>query len=86
MSGRGGRRGLSTDGGRTWSFASERGADSLVLVDIEALGGGTACVLATSFDGGFARAYRTDDFGMTWRVVRFDPAPWLGSSGSGQQR
>jgi photosystem II stability/assembly factor-like uncharacterized protein len=66
VSGRGGRWGRSTDGGLTWTTGSVAGADSLVLVDVEALRGANACVIGTSFDGGLARAYRTDDGGQSW--------------------
>jgi photosystem II stability/assembly factor-like uncharacterized protein len=66
VSGRGGSWGRSLDGGRTWNGGFVPGADSLVLVDIEALHGANACVLATSFDGGLARAYWTDDGGRIW--------------------
>lgn len=69
VAGRGGRWGLSADGGETWRFGIVPGADSLVLVDVEALGLGAACVLGTSFEGGLARVYRTDDTGRRWRRV-----------------
>jgi photosystem II stability/assembly factor-like uncharacterized protein len=65
-SGRGGRWARSTDGGRTWTSGVIPGADSLVLVDVEILRPGRACVLGTGFEGGLARAFRTEDGGKTW--------------------
>jgi photosystem II stability/assembly factor-like uncharacterized protein len=65
-SGRGGRWARSTDGGRTWTSGVIAGADSLVLVDVEILEPGAACVLGTGFESGIARAYRTSDGGATW--------------------
>lgn len=65
-SGRGGRWARSTDGGRTWASGVIPGADSLVLVDVEILGPERVCVLGTGFEGGLARAFRTDDGGKTW--------------------
>jgi len=68
-SGRGGRWARSTDGGRTWVSGLIPTADSLVLVDVEILGPGVACVLGTGFEGGLARAFRTGDGGNTWTTV-----------------
>lgn len=68
-SGRGGTVAHSTDGGRSWNAGVIPGADSLVLVDVEALSPDTACVLGTSFDGGLARAYRTTNGGRTWSLT-----------------
>lgn len=66
-SGRGGTYARSMDGGVTWTAGVIRGAEDMVLVDVAALDGQTACVLATSFDGGLGRIYRTADGGRTWR-------------------
>jgi len=67
-SGRGGVFARSLDGGTSWKAGRIPGAEGLFLVDVEALGRDTACVLATSFDGGLGRAYRTTDGGHTWAV------------------
>jgi photosystem II stability/assembly factor-like uncharacterized protein len=67
-SGRGGMYARSTDGGLTWSAGVVPGADSMVLVDVAALDHQTACVLATSFDGGLGRIYRTSDGGAAWTL------------------
>jgi photosystem II stability/assembly factor-like uncharacterized protein len=66
--GRGGRYARSTDGGATWTAGVILGAEGMVLVDVAALDERTACVLATSFDGGVGRIYRTADGGATWTV------------------
>jgi photosystem II stability/assembly factor-like uncharacterized protein len=68
-SGDGGVFARSFDGGASWKAGHIPGADGLFLVDIEALGRDTACVLATSFDGGLGRAYRTIDGGRSWAVT-----------------
>jgi len=68
-SGRAGTFARSSDGGGSWKMGTIPGADSLVLVDVEALGRDTACVLATSFNGGVGRAYRTTDGGNSWGVT-----------------
>lgn len=68
-SGRGGVFARSLDGGTSWKAGSIPGAEGLFLVDIEVLGRDTACVLATSFDGGLGRAYRTTDGGRSWSVT-----------------
>jgi photosystem II stability/assembly factor-like uncharacterized protein len=68
-SGRGGRWARSTDGGRTWTSGVIAGADSLVLVDVEILEPGAACILGTGFDSGVGRAYRTADGGATWTMT-----------------
>jgi photosystem II stability/assembly factor-like uncharacterized protein len=64
--GRGGRWARSADGGRTWSSGVIPGADSLVLVDVEILESGAVCVLATGFEAGLGRAYRSHDGGGSW--------------------
>jgi photosystem II stability/assembly factor-like uncharacterized protein len=68
-SGRGGVYARSTNGGRSWKAGRIPGAEHLFLVDVEALGRDTACVLATSFDGGSGHAYRTTDGGASWTVT-----------------
>jgi photosystem II stability/assembly factor-like uncharacterized protein len=68
-SGRGGIYARSTDGGVTWTAGVIPGADSVVLVDVAALDQETACVLATSFDGGLGRIYRTANGGRTWTLT-----------------
>lgn len=68
-SGRGGVYARSNDGGQSWKPSEIPGADGLFLVDVEALGRDTACVLATSFDGGIGRAYRTTDGGGSWSLT-----------------
>lgn len=56
----------SRNGGQAWKVGTIPGAASLFLVDVEALGRDTACVLATDFNGGVGRAYRTTDGGQSW--------------------
>jgi len=68
-SGRGGVYARSTDGGRSWKSGRIPGAEGLFLVDVQALGRDTTCVLATSFDGGIGHAYRTTDGGVSWALT-----------------
>jgi len=68
-SGRAGTFARSSDGGRSWTAGTIPGAETLFLVDVEALGRDTACVLGTSFDGGVGRVYRTTDGGNAWAVT-----------------
>lgn len=68
-SGRSGTYARSTNGGRSWQPGVVPGAETLFLVDVEVLGRDTACVLATSFDGGLGRAYRTTNGGDSWAVT-----------------
>lgn len=68
-SGRGGVYARSNDAGRSWKSGHIPGAEGLFLVDVEALGRDTACVLATSFDGGIGHVYRTTDGGTTWFIT-----------------
>jgi photosystem II stability/assembly factor-like uncharacterized protein len=68
-SGRGGVFARSLDGGRTWKAGHIPDAEGLFLVDVEAIGRDTACVLATAFDGGLGRAYLTTDGGQRWTVT-----------------
>ncbi|MDH3495329.1 MAG: oxidoreductase [Gemmatimonadota bacterium] len=68
-SGRAGTYARSTDGGVTWEAGVIPGAETLFLVDVEALDARAACVLATSFDAGVGRIYRTPDGGATWSVA-----------------
>jgi photosystem II stability/assembly factor-like uncharacterized protein len=65
-SGRAGTFAHSVDAGHSWKAGTIPGAEGMVLVDVEALGRDTACVLATDFDGGMGRAYRTTDGGQSW--------------------
>lgn len=66
--GRSGGYALSTDGGRTWRADSVPGAGGLFLTGVWAADSHTAHVLGTSFDGGLARIYRTEDGGRTWTM------------------
>lgn len=59
----------SLDGGRSWKAGTIPGAEGLFLVDVQVLGRDTACVLATSFDSGLGRVYRTDDGGQGWSLA-----------------
>lgn len=68
-SGRNGVYARSDDDGRSWKMAAIPGAENLFLVDVEALGRDTACVLATSFDGGIGHAYRTTNGGASWALT-----------------
>jgi photosystem II stability/assembly factor-like uncharacterized protein len=68
-SGRGGVYARSTDAGRSWKSNRIPGTEGLFLVDVQALGRDTACVLATSFDGGIGHAYRTTDGGISWSLT-----------------
>ena len=56
----------SRDAGHSWKVGTIGGAETLFLVDVEALGRDTACVLGTDFTGGIGRAYRTTDGGQSW--------------------
>jgi photosystem II stability/assembly factor-like uncharacterized protein len=67
-SGRGGTYARSTDDGVTWTAGVVPGAEGMVLVGVAALDDRSACVLATSFDGGLGRVYRTTDGGRTWSL------------------
>ncbi len=68
-SGRAGTYARSTDGGITWKAGVIPGAETLFLVDVEVLDAGVACVVATSFDAGVGRIYRTPDGGVSWNVA-----------------
>ncbi|NIP79444.1 MAG: oxidoreductase, partial [Gemmatimonadetes bacterium] len=70
--GRGGVWATTADGGETWEVGVIPGADSLFLVDVHALDADRAIVLATHFEGGLARIYRTDDRGATWGLLYED--------------
>jgi tripeptide aminopeptidase len=65
--GRAGTFAVTTDGGTTWRADSIRGAGDLFLTGVWAADARTAQVVATSFEGGLARIYRTTDGGATWR-------------------
>jgi photosystem II stability/assembly factor-like uncharacterized protein len=56
----------SRDAGHSWKLGTIEGAETLFLVDVEALGRDTACVLGTDFHGGIGRAFRTTDGGQSW--------------------
>ncbi|CAN5741448.1 hypothetical protein BH23GEM9_BH23GEM9_37460 [soil metagenome] len=64
--GRGGRYAMTTDGGTTWRADSVSGAADLFFTGVWAEDARTAYLLGTSFDGGLARIYHTDDGGVTW--------------------
>ncbi|HEX6132707.1 MAG TPA: M20/M25/M40 family metallo-hydrolase [Longimicrobiales bacterium] len=66
--GRGGWYTVTTDGGATWRADSVPGAGGLFFTGAWARDGRTAYLLGTSFDGGLARIYRTDDGGARWTV------------------
>ncbi|HEX6307640.1 MAG TPA: M20/M25/M40 family metallo-hydrolase [Longimicrobiales bacterium] len=66
--GRGGWFAVTTDGGVTWRADSVAGAGGLFFTGTWARDAGTAYLLGTSFDGGIARIYRTDDGGAHWSV------------------
>lgn len=68
-SGRNGTFARSADGGASWRAGTIPGAEDLFLVDVEVLGRDSACVLATSFDGGLGRTYRTTDGGRSWTMT-----------------
>lgn len=65
----------SVDGGRSWITRRIPGADSLFLVDVSAFDDRMAVVLGTSFKGGLARIFRTNDGGVTWQVQYTDDRP-----------
>jgi acetylornithine deacetylase/succinyl-diaminopimelate desuccinylase-like protein/photosystem II stability/assembly factor-like uncharacterized protein len=67
--GRGGVYAVTTNGGATWRADSIPGAADLFLTGIWAADARTAYVMATSFDGGLARIYRTSDGGGSWRMA-----------------
>jgi photosystem II stability/assembly factor-like uncharacterized protein len=69
VSGRGGRFAHSGNDGRSFTTGSVPGGDSLVLVDVEALSDTDACVIGSSFVGGLARAFLTQDAGRNWSTV-----------------
>jgi photosystem II stability/assembly factor-like uncharacterized protein len=73
--GRNGVWAVTADGGTTWSTGVIPGADSLFLVDVHAVDARRAIVLATHFDGGLARIYRTDDGGDSWQLQFEDHRP-----------
>jgi photosystem II stability/assembly factor-like uncharacterized protein len=66
--GRGGQYIVSHDGGSTWRADSVAGAAQLFFTGVWARDARSAHLLGTSFDGGLARIYRTDDGGTTWTV------------------
>jgi tripeptide aminopeptidase len=66
--GRGGVYALTVDGGRTWRPDSVAGAGALFLTGAWAADARNAYLLATSFDGGLARIYRTADGGASWTM------------------
>lgn len=66
--GRGGTYARSADAGRSWRVGTIPGAEDLTLVDAEVLGADTVCMLATSFDAGLGRVYRTTDGGSHWSL------------------
>ena len=67
--GRGGVYAVTSDGGTTWRAGSIRGAGDLYVTGIWAADASTAFVVATSFEGGRARIYRTTDGGRTWAML-----------------
>ena len=66
-SGSGGRFATSADGGATWRADSVPGAGGLFFVDVHAFDARSAVLAGTSFAGGEARIYRTEDGGRTWQ-------------------
>jgi tripeptide aminopeptidase len=67
--GQGGRYAVTTDGGATWRAGSIPGAGALFITGLWATPDAlTAHVLATHFEGGLARVYRTDDGGASWNM------------------
>lgn len=64
--GRGGVFTVTTDGGARWRPGTVEGAEDLFFIDVHAVDARTAFLLGTSFDGGRARIYRTDDAGRSW--------------------
>jgi len=66
--GRGGAYAVTSDGGSTWRPDSVPGAAGLFFTGAWALDARTAYLLGTSFDGGLARIYRTDDGGASWTM------------------
>ena len=72
--GRGGAWAQTTDG-QHWRTGRIRGAEQLFGVDVHAWDARRAVVLATHFDGGVARIYRTENGGASWRPVFEDARP-----------
>jgi photosystem II stability/assembly factor-like uncharacterized protein len=72
--GRGGAWAHTRDG-RRWDTGRIPGAEGLFLTGVHGIGAWDAVVLGTSFDGGLARIWRTDNGGRTWRQVFEDARP-----------
>lgn len=66
--GRAGGYAVTEDGGATWRADSVPGAGGLFFTGVWGRDGRSAHLLGTSFDGGLARIYRTDDGGASWQV------------------
>lgn len=66
--GRGGAWAHTRDG-RRWTTGRIPGAEGLFIVDVHAPDAWHAVALGTSFDGGLARIWRTENGGTTWKQV-----------------
>ncbi|MEX2610404.1 MAG: oxidoreductase, partial [Gemmatimonadota bacterium] len=73
--GRGGVVARSVDGGQRFTVDTIPTATALFIVGIHGADSTTAHALATSFDGGLARIYRTRDGGRTWEARYEDRRP-----------
>ncbi len=65
VAGTGGTFGRSVDSGRTWTFGTVAGADSLQFRDVHAVDSTTAYLLSIG-PGSQSRIYRTQDGGRNW--------------------
>ncbi|MDA0328017.1 MAG: oxidoreductase [Gemmatimonadetes bacterium] len=68
VSGHQGTYALSADGGATWQAAVVPDADELQFRDVAAFDARTA-YLMSSGSGALSRVYRTDDGGVSWRLL-----------------
>jgi photosystem II stability/assembly factor-like uncharacterized protein len=78
VSGTKGTYARTTDGGKTWSVGSVRGAENLDFRDVEGFGETTAYLLSAGA-GNASRIYKTIDGGKSWALQfqNADPAGFL---------